>query len=90
LNFKHEFPWDRTILDATSIWNCTYTLVFDTFLALPYRDCTCMQQYFSGLAKSSLIILFLEMLKFSKIISSKSKNIVKENSGCLGIFHLLK
>jgi hypothetical protein len=31
------------------------------------------------------------MLKFSKIISSKSKNnIVKQNSGYLGIFHLLK
>jgi hypothetical protein len=30
------------------------------------------------------------MLKFSKIISSKSKNIVKENSEYLGIFYLLK
>jgi hypothetical protein len=29
-------------------------------------------------------------LKFSKILSSKSKNIVKENSEYLGIFHLLK
>jgi hypothetical protein len=28
------------------------------------------------------------MLKISKIISSKSKNIVKENSGYLRIFHL--
>jgi len=38
----------------------------------------------------SLIILFSKMLKFSKIISSKSKNIVKENSEYLGIFYLLK
>jgi hypothetical protein len=30
------------------------------------------------------------MLKFSKIISYNSKNIVKENSEYLGIFHLLK
>jgi hypothetical protein len=35
----------------------------------------------STLASSTLIILFSEMLKISKIISSKSKNIVKENSG---------
>jgi len=42
------------------------------------------------LANSTLIILFSEMLKFSKIISSKSKNIVKDNSEYLGIFHLLK
>ncbi len=32
----------------------------------------------STLANSTLIILFSEMLKFSKIIFSKSKNIVKE------------
>jgi hypothetical protein len=32
----------------------------------------------STLANSTLIILFSELLKFSKIISSKSKNIVKE------------
>jgi hypothetical protein len=31
----------------------------------------------SSLANFTLIILFSEMLKFSKIISSKSKNIVK-------------
>jgi len=31
-----------------------------------------------------------EMLKFSKIISSKSKNIVKDNSEYLKRFHLLK
>jgi hypothetical protein len=30
------------------------------------------------------------MLKVSKIIPSKSKNIVKENGGYFGIFHLLK
>jgi hypothetical protein len=44
----------------------------------------------STLANSTLIILFSELLKFSKIISSKSKNIVKENSEYLRIFHLLK
>jgi hypothetical protein len=36
--------------------------------------------YLSTLASSTLIILFLEMLKMSKNISSNSKNIVKENS----------
>jgi len=41
-------------------------------------------------ANSILIILFSEMLKFSKIIFSKSKNIVKDNSEYLEIFHLLK
>ncbi len=30
------------------------------------------------------------MLKFSKIISFKPENIVKDNSEFLGIFHLLK
>jgi len=30
------------------------------------------------------------MLKFNKTISSKSKNIVKENNEYLGIFHLMK
>jgi hypothetical protein len=30
------------------------------------------------------------MLKFSKIIFSKSKNIVKDNSEYFGVFHLLK
>jgi hypothetical protein len=32
------------------------------------------------LASSTLIILFSEFLKFSKISSSKSKNIVKDNN----------
>jgi hypothetical protein len=44
----------------------------------------------STLANLTIIILFSEMLKFSKIISSKSKNIVKDNSECLWIFYLLK
>jgi hypothetical protein len=44
----------------------------------------------STLASSTLIILFSEMLKILKIISSKSKNIVKDNSEHLGIFYLLK
>ncbi len=42
------------------------------------------------LANSTLIILFLEMLKFSKIICSKSKDIAKENEEYLGLFHLMK
>jgi hypothetical protein len=46
--------------------------------------------YPTTLATSTLIILFSGMLKFSKIISLKSKNIVKDNSENLGIFHLLK
>jgi hypothetical protein len=46
--------------------------------------------YPSTLANSKLIISFSKMLKFSKIISSKSKNIVKDNSEYLGIFHFLK
>jgi hypothetical protein len=46
--------------------------------------------YLSTLANLTLIILFSEMLKFSKKISSKSKNIVKENSEYLRIFHLSK
>jgi hypothetical protein len=44
----------------------------------------------STLANSTLIILFAEMLKFSKIISSKSKNIMKDNSEYFRIFHLWK
>jgi hypothetical protein len=36
--------------------------------------------YPSTLANSTLIILFPELLKFSKIISSKSKNILKDIS----------
>jgi hypothetical protein len=48
------------------------------------------RNYLGTLANSTLIILFSEMLKFSKIISSKSKNIVKQNNGYLRIFHLLK
>jgi hypothetical protein len=42
------------------------------------------------LATSTLIILLSEFLKFSEIISSKSKNIVKDNNEYLQIFHLLK
>ncbi len=44
----------------------------------------------STLANSTLIILFFEIFKIFKIISSNSKNIVKDNSEYLGIFHLLK
>jgi hypothetical protein len=45
--------------------------------------------YPSILANLTWIILFSEMLKISKINSSKSKNIVKDNIEYLGIFHLL-
>jgi hypothetical protein len=44
----------------------------------------------SNLANSTLIILFSEMLKFSKIIFSKSNFFVKDRNEYLGIFHLLK
>jgi hypothetical protein len=46
--------------------------------------------YPKTLANSTLTILFSEMVKFSKNILSKSKNIVKDNNEYLGIFHLLK
>jgi hypothetical protein len=49
-----------------------------------------LEEYPSTLANSIRIILFSKVLKFSKIISSKSKNIVKDNGEYLGIFHLLK
>jgi hypothetical protein len=48
------------------------------------------KKYPSTLANLTLIILFLKLLKFSKFISSKSKNIVKDNNEYLEIFHLLK
>jgi hypothetical protein len=46
--------------------------------------------YLNTLDSSTLVILFSKMLKFSKIISSKSKSIVKKNNEYLKIFHLLK
>jgi len=50
-----------------------------------------LKKYLSILANLTLIILFSEMLNFFlKIVSSKSKNIVKESNGYLRIFHLLK
>jgi hypothetical protein len=49
-----------------------------------------LSKYPSILANLTLIKLFFEMLKFSKIISSKSKTIVKDNNEYLRIFHLLK
>jgi len=39
-----------------------------------------IEHYPSTLANLTLIILFSEMLKFSEIISSKSKTTVKKNS----------
>jgi hypothetical protein len=47
-------------------------------------------EYTNTLANLTLITLFSEMLKFSKIISSKSKTIVKKNSEYLKIFDVLK
>jgi hypothetical protein len=47
--------------------------------------------YPSTLANLTLIILFSEMVKISKnIFFQILKNIVKDNSEYLGIFHLLK
>jgi hypothetical protein len=46
--------------------------------------------YPSMLANLTLVILFSEMLKFWKNISSKSKNIVKDNIEYFKIFHLLE
>jgi hypothetical protein len=45
-----------------------------------------IEDYPSTLAHSTLIILFSETLKISKIISSKSENIVKDDNEYLGIF----
>jgi len=42
------------------------------------------------LASSPLIILFSAFLEFSKINSSKSKNVLEDNNEYLRIFHLLK
>jgi hypothetical protein len=49
-----------------------------------------LEKYPSTLANLTLITLFSEILKISKIISSKLKNIVKDNNEYLGISHLLK
>jgi hypothetical protein len=45
-----------------------------------------IKDYPRTLAHSTLIILFSELLKISKIISSKSENIVKDNNEYLGAF----
>jgi len=44
----------------------------------------------STLANSTLLILFSEMLKISKVMSSRSQNMVKGNIESSGICHLLK
>jgi len=49
-----------------------------------------IRKYPSIMANLTLIIFFFEILKFSKIIASKSKNILKNNSEYLETFHLLK
>jgi hypothetical protein len=61
------------------------------FLKMWDRMKATMFSTLSTLANLTLIILFSEMLKFSKIIASKSKiYIVKENSEYSRTFHLLK
>jgi hypothetical protein len=45
-----------------------------------------IEDYPSTLTHSTLIILFSETYKISKIISSKSENIVKDSNEYLGIF----
>jgi hypothetical protein len=55
-----------------------------------YSVSSAKYEYPRTLANSTLIILFSKMLKFSNFISFKSKNILKDNSEYLGIFHLLK
>jgi hypothetical protein len=73
--------WIFVIIDSSSFKNIfgSKSCKFPWYKHIP---CT--------LANSTLIILISKMLKISKIISSKSKKIVKENSEYLGIFHLLK
>jgi len=75
------------VLPITLIkWGCPYTENRRINVSK-----SCRVPLLTTLANLTLIILFSEMLKFSKIISSKSKiYIVKQNSGYLGIFHLLK
>jgi len=63
---------------------------FPCLLAHNFRPYQALIIYLTTLANSTLNILFSKMLKFVEIISSKSKNIVKENSEYLGIFYLLK
>jgi hypothetical protein len=56
-------------------------------LHFPYSDCTCMQQYFSTLANSSLIILFFRNVEiFKNYFFQIKKYCEKENSAYLGIF----
>ncbi len=55
----------------------TYTSLKNVRIAQHY--------YLNTLANLTLNILFSELLKISKIISSKSKNIVKDNSDYLRI-----
>jgi len=59
------------------------------YVILRLADLSKYVVYPSTLANLTLM-LFLEMLKIIKITFSKSKNIVKDNSEYLGIFHLLK
>jgi hypothetical protein len=75
-----------------STWNLTIRMgdklqEFGVF-AFWYIICDA-SYYLSNLPNSTLIILCYEMLEFSKIISFKSKNIVKDNSEYLGIYYWL-
>jgi hypothetical protein len=67
----------------------TKLIVVEFAIVIGMNECT-NKGYPSTSANLTLIILFSELLKISKIISSKSKNIVNDNSEYLRIFHMLK
>ncbi len=75
-------------------WKFQIYIVFFVFLSFFLSFWQAMEPTISGrlntLANSTLITLFSEMLKFSKKKIPNQKNIVKDNSEYLGIFHLLK
>jgi len=74
--------WVRSI---TSWYNLQHNVVnFITNCNQVYLVVHVFCDYLNTLANLTLIILFSKMLKFWKIISSKSKNIVKNNSEYLG------
>ncbi len=75
---------------ASNIVVGKYPPVLDLYLILLIMAGSGLLNTLIALANSTLIILFLKMLKFSKIISPKSKNIVTDNSEYFGIFLLLK
>ncbi len=79
-----DYPCTHFLLELSSIIEiCLQSSPFMSYNSL--QSC-----YLSTSSNSTLIILFSKMLKMLKIISSKSKNIMKESCEHLGIFHLLK